>query len=170
MRCRMAGKHAFVQGHTRPGDALHERHRSAAVDVRVMVAVFFDDAENARRRRMTGHAGRDRPLCHTRPVAIERHLLRVDVDDELQRALRQLPKPGILLGLFRTVLMAMPGDPHAAAVAVYGRRPGARAKVLYPPRIGVGRARQSTEHCECDGGNKSRQQAAETGAATCGPC
>ena len=99
MRRRVTRHHALVHRDARPGDALHERHRCAAVDVGVVVAVLLDDAEHALRGRVAGHAGRDRPLCDPDAIGVERHLLGADVDDDLLRALRDLAEAQILLDL-----------------------------------------------------------------------
>ena len=85
---RIARQHAFVQRHPGPGDALHEWHRRIAVQIGAVVAVLLDDAEDAHRSRMSGHAGRDRPLRDPHAVAEKRHPLVIDRDDDLQRTLR----------------------------------------------------------------------------------
>ena len=83
VRGRITRQHAFVQRDPRPGDALHVRHRRIAVEIGVVIAVLLDDAEDARRRRMAGHAGGDRPLRHAHAIAKERHFLVADRNDDL---------------------------------------------------------------------------------------
>ena len=73
----------LMQG--RPGDALHIRHRRAAVDVGFVVALPADDAEDAHRGGMARYAGRDRRVRYVLPVAVEVQLLLVDGNDDLQR-------------------------------------------------------------------------------------
>ena len=88
----MAQIAAFVQRDTRPGDALHEGHRRAAIDVRVVQTVLLNDAENADRRGMPGHAGCDQRFRHFGSVAVKVQLLLIDGNDDLQRPLRNLPE------------------------------------------------------------------------------
>src|SRR6516225_6626748 len=113
VRCRVAGQDALMKGHTRPGDALHVRHRRAAVEVGMVIAVLLNHAEHTHRRRMTGHAGRNRALRDAHSVAVERDFLRADVDGNLQRAFRHLAEAGIRLRL-GPLSMAMRGHPDAA--------------------------------------------------------
>ena len=95
---RMARHHALVHGDTRPGDALHERHRRAAVDVRMVVAVLLDHAEDAHRRGVPGHARRHRPRHDGRSVVIDGDVLAADRDHDDQRTCRRLRR--LLLGGF----------------------------------------------------------------------
>src|SRR5437764_14338541 len=76
MRGRMARQHPLVQRHARPGDALHEWHRRAAIDVGMVEAVLLDNAEHAPRGRVTRHAGGHRALRDPDAVAVERYFLR----------------------------------------------------------------------------------------------
>ena len=87
VRSRMAQIKAFMKSHTRPGEALHERHRCIAIDVGAMLALFLDDIENAERRRMLRYSGCNRRIGYVRAVAVEMQLLLVDGNDDLQRAL-----------------------------------------------------------------------------------
>src|SRR5438552_3435323 len=120
MRSRMPGQHALVQGHARPGDALHERHGRTAVDIRMMEAVLFDDAEDPERRGMSGYAGRDRALRHPSAVAVERDLLGPDIDNDLQRALGHVAEaqffPGLLFGF--TPFTHLADVPYSANVII----------------------------------------------------
>ena len=87
MGSRVARHHALVHGDTRPGDALHVRHRRAAVDVRMMVAVLLDHAEDAHRRGVPRHAGRDRTRHDRRSVIIDGDVLAADRNHDDQRDL-----------------------------------------------------------------------------------
>ena len=85
VRGRIAGQHARVHGNARPGDALHERHRRAAVDVGVMIPVLLDHAEHAGWRRVTRHAGRNAALRMEAVGAVDRDaLLGNGYDDEVR--------------------------------------------------------------------------------------
>ena len=76
MRSSMSRMHrALVHGDTRPGEALHEWHRRAAIDVRVVPALFFEDREDARRRRMPGNARRYQPARIFAVGVVECHML-----------------------------------------------------------------------------------------------
>ena len=79
---------AGMQGNARPGDALHEGHRCAAIDVGTMKFLFLDDAENAHRRWMIGHAGRNRTLGKQAIGVVKAQLLLRDGDRNDERALR----------------------------------------------------------------------------------
>src|SRR3954453_11091787 len=159
MRGRMARQHALVQGHARPGDALHERHRSAAVDVRMVVAVLLDDAEHAPRSRVTWHAGRDGALRDPHAVAVERHFLRRYVDGNLQRTLWHVAETGILLRL-RALAPGGVGYNAEAAGGNVAVPPALREKAQ-ATRVGIRRACQSDDkgHGHC--GNKSAAQGHE---------
>src|SRR5262249_19250658 len=53
VRGRVSRDNTRVQRYPRPGDALHIWHRGAAVEIRSVPSLFADDAEYAKRRRMT---------------------------------------------------------------------------------------------------------------------
>ena len=59
MRGRIARQDARMHGHARPRDALHEGHRRATVDVRAVVPVLLDHAEDTGRGRKARHSRRD---------------------------------------------------------------------------------------------------------------
>src|SRR5580658_4634226 len=80
---------ALVQGDAGPGDALHERHRRAAVDIGAVEALLADNAEYPGRRRQSGHAGGDQRFGDFRTVGIEVELLLIDGNDDLHRTFRQ---------------------------------------------------------------------------------
>src|SRR5262249_21984516 len=90
MRGRMAWQGPFMHRDARPRDARHEWHWGIALYIRAVVAVLLDHAEDAHRRRMTCHAGRHMALDDANPVAIERHMLVGDRNDDLQRTFRYL--------------------------------------------------------------------------------
>ena len=81
---------------TRPGDALHERHRRTAIDVGVVHLVLLDDAEHAHRRRMPLHARRHRAFGEEAVGIVDPDLLLVDRDRDDQGSLRL--GAGFLLG------------------------------------------------------------------------
>src|SRR5687768_117772 len=64
VRGRITGQHTLVQRHARPGEALHVRHWSIAVEIGPVMAVLLEDAEHTQWGRMTGGAGGDRALRH----------------------------------------------------------------------------------------------------------
>ena len=80
---------ALVQGDAGPGDALHERHRRAAVDIGAVEFLLADDAEDAGRRRQRGHAGGDQRVGDFLAVGVEVELLLIDGNDDLHRTFRQ---------------------------------------------------------------------------------
>ncbi len=88
VRRRIARQYAGVQRNARPGDALHVRHRCAAVDVGAVHLVLLDDAEHAHRGRMTLHARRYRALGEQAVGVVDADLLLIDRDGDDQRSLR----------------------------------------------------------------------------------
>ena len=88
VRRRIARQDAGMHRDARPGDALHERHRRAAVDVGVVHLVLLDDAEHAHRGRMALHARRHRAFGEQAVGVVDPDLLLVDRDRDDQRALR----------------------------------------------------------------------------------
>ena len=90
VRGRMPRHDALMHRDAGPGDALHVGHRRAAVEIGLVVDALFQDAEHALRRRMTGHAGRDLRMRDRHAAGIERQLLLLDRDDDVQRAGRKL--------------------------------------------------------------------------------
>ncbi len=88
MRGRIA-RHGirFVQRDARPGQPLHERHRSVRIEVGFVILLLFENGKDAARRRVPGLAGRDlrasRPL---RVAVIDRKRLLVLGNEDLQRA------------------------------------------------------------------------------------
>src|SRR5689334_4248835 len=90
----------------------------------MVIAVFFDDAENAGRSWMAGHAGRHCALRHAHAIAVERDFLRPHIDDDLQRPLRHLAEADLLLGL-------SPGFAALVATAAYVPDPVHRVLVLH---------------------------------------
>ena len=88
MRCRIARQDSGMHRDTRPGDALHERHRRAAVDVGVVHLVLLDDAEHTHRGRVTLHAGRDRAFGEQTVGVVDPDPLLLDRDVDDQRPLR----------------------------------------------------------------------------------
>ena len=138
----VAGQYAFVQRHARPRNALHERHRGAAVDIRMVIAILFDDAEYAHWGGMSGHAGRHRSLRNPDPVAVERYFLRADIDDDLQWPLRHVSEAHFLLGFGHIVPPAV-RDP--VMITRGARLPRARSVVPHPIRIGLGGVREHGE-------------------------
>src|SRR6516225_5355018 len=113
VRSGITRQNALVKGHARPSDALHVRHRRAAIEVGMVIAVLLDHAEHTHRRRMTGHARRNRALRDAHSVTVERDFLRADIDGNLQRAFRHLAEAWIGLRL-GPLLMAVRGHPDAA--------------------------------------------------------
>ena len=98
VRGRIAGQHALVHGHARPGDALHERHRRTAVDVGAVVAVLLDHAEHADRRREARAPARHRALRVEAAAAVGGDALLGDRDDDEMHRLRL---EGLVLDLLR---------------------------------------------------------------------
>ena len=96
VRGRIAGQPAFMHRDARPGDPLHIGHRRGAVEVRAVMQVLLDHAEHALRRRVAGHAGRDRRLRERLTIGVQRQPLLLDRDDDVQRAGRQLLRCGRL--------------------------------------------------------------------------
>ena len=90
VRRRIAGQPALVHRHARPGDALHVGHRRVAVEVGAVMQVLLDHAEHALRRRMAGHAGRDRRMRERLAVGIDGEPLLLDRDQDAERACRHL--------------------------------------------------------------------------------
>ncbi len=90
MRSLMADARAFMQGHARPGDALHVGHRRVIVDVGMMIAVALDHAEHAERSEMAGHAGRNRRIGDVHAVAVKMQSLLIDRNEDFQRAFRNV--------------------------------------------------------------------------------
>ena len=88
VRRRIARQYAGVQRNARPGDALHVRHRCAAVDVGAVHLVLLDDAEHAHRGRMTLHARRHRALGEQAVGVVDADLLLLDRDRDDQWPLR----------------------------------------------------------------------------------
>ena len=88
VRSRIARDHALVHGDARVGDALHERHRRAAVEVGVVVAVLLENGEDAGGRIVAGHAAGDRRGRDLLCAVINRHGLLADGDDDHQRTRR----------------------------------------------------------------------------------
>ena len=94
VRGRIARQHARVQRDAGPGDALHEGHRRAAVDVRAVVAVLLDHAEDPGRGREARHSRRDAALGLKAAGAMHRDALLRDRDNDKMRQRRGL---GLLL-------------------------------------------------------------------------
>ena len=88
VRRRIARQRAGVHRDARPGDALHVRHRRAAIDIGVVHLCLLDDAEHAHRRRMAVHAGRDRGFREQSVGVVDPNLLLLDRDRDDQRPLR----------------------------------------------------------------------------------
>ena len=92
MRGRIARNDAGVHGDARPGDALHQRHGRAGVDVRVVPAFLADDAEHARRRAVPGLAGRYARARDAAGGVVDGDVLVGQRDDDIDRLLG----PGLL--------------------------------------------------------------------------
>src|SRR5216683_2671583 len=88
MRCRITGEHPRMDGDARPRDPLHVRHRRAAIDVGVVQLLLLDDAENAHRRWMTGHAAGNRGFREKPGRVVNLQPLVLDRDRDDQRSLR----------------------------------------------------------------------------------
>src|ERR1700732_4180200 len=80
---------ALVQRDAGPGDALHERHRRTAIDIRAVEALLAEDAEYAGRRRQRGYTGGDQRVGDFLAVGVEVELLLIDGNDDLHRTFRQ---------------------------------------------------------------------------------
>src|SRR5580692_12119014 len=91
---------ALVQRDAGPSDALHERHRRTAVDIRAVEALLADDAEYASRRRQRGYAGGDQRIGDFLAVGVEVELLLIDGNDDLHRTFRQSAE-WVLADVFR---------------------------------------------------------------------
>ena len=115
---RIAGHHAGVQRHARPGDALHEGHRRAAVDVGAVVAALGDHAEHAGRRRKTALARGNGALGDQALGPVDRDALLADRDDGEQRAPVALD---LLLGRRRSAVGVALGEALGACLRVRGR-------------------------------------------------
>ena len=88
VRRRIARQHTGVQGDARPGEALHVRHRRAAIDVGAVHLVLLNDAEHAHRGRMPLHSCRDRAFGEQTVAVVDAHLLLLDRDGNDQRPVR----------------------------------------------------------------------------------
>ena len=88
MRRRIARQHPGMQRDARPGEALHVRHRRAAVDVGAVHLVLLNDAEHAHRGRMPLHARRYRAFGEQPVAVVDAHLLLLDRDGNDQRPVR----------------------------------------------------------------------------------
>ena len=97
VRRRITRQDAGMHRDTGPGDALHKRHRSAAIDVGMMHLVLLDDAEDTHRRRVRLGAGRNRAFSEEAVGVVDPHPLLFDRDRNDQRANRL--GGGFLLGL-----------------------------------------------------------------------
>ena len=75
MRGRIARNHAQMHRDAGPRDALHKRHRCAAVDVGAVPALFPNDAEQANWRGMARHAGGDARLRDAAGAVIDSDVL-----------------------------------------------------------------------------------------------
>ena len=75
MRGRIARDHAQMHGNAGPRDALHKRHRCAAVDVGMVPALFPKDAEQANRRGMPPHAGGNARLREAAGAVVDSDML-----------------------------------------------------------------------------------------------
>ena len=82
---RIARQHPGMKGDTRPGNALHERHRGIAVEIRFVPFLLLDDAEKAGRCRMALHARRNRRTRDRRAIVIHGHVLAADRNRDDQR-------------------------------------------------------------------------------------
>ena len=170
VRGRMTGQHAFMQCHARPGDALHEGHGRATVEVRMMVAVLLDNAEHASRSRMAWHTSGNWALGNPHPIAVKRHFLGRDVDRNLQRTFRHIAETNILFWL---AALRPSGRCRAVAAGVMGiivAVPTPLREIAQSSRVGIRRARQPHYERDCDRRNERRTQAEDSCTTSSGKC
>ena len=74
-----------VQGNARPGEALHVRHEGIVIEVRVVLGVFLEDAEDAGGRLTALLAARYRRPHDRAFVVVDRDLLVVQRNDRHDR-------------------------------------------------------------------------------------
>ncbi len=86
VRGRAAGDHARMHGDAGHGEALHERHRGAAVDVGIVGHLLVDDGEHPHRRRVAADPRRDDGGLEQAILVIDPQALAADGDDDLQRS------------------------------------------------------------------------------------
>ena len=83
-----------------PCQPLHERHRCAVVEARIMLDLLLQDGEDPGRGAMAGLAGRYGRNADRQAVAIDDQPLRLAIDHQQHRPRRRkLRRPQILAGL-----------------------------------------------------------------------
>src|SRR5580692_2027681 len=90
MRGAMADVLAFMERYARPGDALHERHRRAAVDIGPVKDLLLDDVKDTERSRQAWHASRHRRIGDVLAVAVDMQLLLIDRNDDFNWPFRDI--------------------------------------------------------------------------------
>ena len=78
-----AGGHARMQGDPRHGQALHERHRGAAIDVGVVLHLLVEDGEHPGWGREAADAGRNDGGFDEPALVVDPQARAAERDDEL---------------------------------------------------------------------------------------
>ena len=124
MRSRMPRMHrALVHRNAGPGQPLHERHRRAAIDVRPVPALFFEDREDTRWRRMPRNARGYQPARILAVGIVEGHMLFGERHNRKQGTGRLFEfSLGLALPFLALVpVIVMPVLPGASGVEGVGR-------------------------------------------------